>query len=249
VSSGEPSPSRQKLLFAGTNDLVWSRAARGVRNLIAKGETREAVEHAKRLHKDSPTSASESLLVEAYSARIGTLEERGLPVEAQALRDLVSQRFSRSVSAPESAPVVPPKTDSALEELLRPLNEPELLPERAAGASLLRRGKAVTGTDDALHCPVCRARFRQSPECPRCGADLRPLMRLAAASRLVRSRASDALREGDLERARALAAQAEALHATASGWRLRVLLEAASVVVGRPTQDRQPRVHPLQSSR
>lgn len=38
----------------------------------------------------------------------------------------------------------------------------------------------------APRCPVCRARFRESVECRRCGADLEPLMLLLAGAHLFR---------------------------------------------------------------
>jgi len=69
-------------------------------------------------------------------------------------------------------------------------------------------------------CPVCRARFRGSRECSRCGADLRIIMGLAAAAWRLRKAARRALAENNFERAGALAAQAEALSGTSGGKKL-----------------------------
>ena len=74
-----------------------------------------------------------------------------------------------------------------------------------------------------LQCPVCAARWRSLRFCSRCGADLTPLMTLAHAAWQVRQEARQALAEGDGVQALALADQAQHLHATATGRRLRLL--------------------------
>jgi hypothetical protein len=66
-------------------------------------------------------------------------------------------------------------------------------------------------------CPVCQARFRGSSECSRCGADLGTIMGLAAAAWRRREAARRAIGEGDLERAGALAAQAQEICRTPAG--------------------------------
>lgn len=66
-------------------------------------------------------------------------------------------------------------------------------------------------------CPVCQARFRGSTECSRCGADLGTIMGLAAGAWRMREAARVAIAEGDLERARALACQAQEICRTAAG--------------------------------
>ena len=71
-------------------------------------------------------------------------------------------------------------------------------------------------------CPVCRARFRGSSECSRCGADLTIIMSLAASAWRMRQEARLALAD-DPQRARALASQAEAICHTAAGRRLEEL--------------------------
>jgi hypothetical protein len=79
-------------------------------------------------------------------------------------------------------------------------------------------------------CPVCRARFRGARECSRCGADLTLIMTLAAAAWRMRKAARQALIDGDLTGARALASQAEAICRTTVGRRLEGL--AAFLGVG-----------------
>lgn len=74
-----------------------------------------------------------------------------------------------------------------------------------------------------LQCPVCSARFRGVRLCPRCGADLTPLMTLAAAAAGRREAARQALRAGQFTRAAELAAAAQSLQATPEGRRLELL--------------------------
>ncbi|MCP4663332.1 MAG: hypothetical protein GY856_48690 [bacterium] len=71
-----------------------------------------------------------------------------------------------------------------------------------------------------LHCPVCRARFRGTRECSRCGADLEPLMILAVRGHHAREAARRALERGEVVRAHELATAAQSLHATPEGRRL-----------------------------
>ena len=72
-------------------------------------------------------------------------------------------------------------------------------------------------------CPVCQARFRSVAVCPRCGADLSRLMRLAARAWYLRGVATEALRAGDYERARRAAAAAEGMVRTRRGASLELI--------------------------
>ncbi|MBN1422779.1 MAG: hypothetical protein JXP34_28645 [Planctomycetes bacterium] len=90
---------------------------------------------------------------------------------------------------------------------------------------------------EAPRCPVCRASFRGTAACSRCGADLAPLMVLAAKAHLLRRAARDVLRAGDFARAGDLAAEAQRLCATEAGSGLtllaRWLIESRPVPVPR----------------
>lgn len=66
-------------------------------------------------------------------------------------------------------------------------------------------------------CPVCTARFRGTAACSRCGADLTPLMRLAAEAYRLRRAARQAVFSGDFTGARFLSRRAEELCATEVG--------------------------------
>ena len=70
-------------------------------------------------------------------------------------------------------------------------------------------------------CPVCRASFRGSTRCFRCGADLSIIMRLQTAAWRLREAARDAIREGDPNRAHALATKAQEIYHTTQGSRLK----------------------------
>ena len=72
-------------------------------------------------------------------------------------------------------------------------------------------------------CPVCQARFRGSSECSRCGADLGTIMGLAAGAWRMREAARRAIAGGDVERARALAAQAQEICRTPAGGDLEIV--------------------------
>ena len=74
-------------------------------------------------------------------------------------------------------------------------------------------------------CPVCQARFRGAIMCPRCGADLLPLMQLAMEAWRLRSAARAALSAGEVEQALTLAEQAQAVQRTPAGEGLRTVGE------------------------
>ncbi|MBI2931079.1 MAG: hypothetical protein HYY16_05470 [Planctomycetes bacterium] len=90
------------------------------------------MEHAKRLLKDLPIRVSEALLAEAYVARIRSLNERGLALEAQALLEYVSKRFPSSSAVLDTLYATTEKRDDTLAELVRPLSQPDLPEEQKA---------------------------------------------------------------------------------------------------------------------
>ena len=85
-------------------------------------------------------------------------------------------------------------------------------------------GRPVSGPSC---CPVCRARFRGSSLCSRCGADLTALMLLAAHAYVLRQSARQSLRQGDCRAALACSQAAQRLHATAEGSLLSLICTAA----------------------
>ena len=74
-------------------------------------------------------------------------------------------------------------------------------------------------------CPVCRATFRGTVQCSRCGADLTRLMKLEASAHRAREAAREALRNDDFAQAAEFAAHAQWLQPTPIGERLRTVAE------------------------
>jgi len=82
---------------------------------------------------------------------------------------------------------------------------------------------------DERRCPACRTLWRAAVLCPRCGADLGPLMRLAARAWALREAARAALLAGDTAPALAQARAAYDLERTPQAQRL---LALALVAIG-----------------
>jgi predicted amidophosphoribosyltransferase len=75
------------------------------------------------------------------------------------------------------------------------------------------------------HCPVCRARFRATRLCSRCGADLTPIMLIAAKAWQLRETARQSLSAGEFGRAYEQALDAQNLQFTERGESLRLLAQ------------------------
>jgi hypothetical protein len=111
-----------------------------VRDLLAQGKAKPAVELAKQIHKRCGRPESEALLVDAYAARIRSLWKTGLREEATALFGLVHERYSCAAARLREVGVVVRASGGNLEELLRPLNDPALPQEiRRAIEDTVRR--------------------------------------------------------------------------------------------------------------
>jgi hypothetical protein len=76
---------------------------------------------------------------------------------------------------------------------------------------------------EQLFCPVCKARFRESRICSRCGADLSPLMEIAAQAFAAYQNGVLALANGHFAKASQLAEKAALLHNTAATHNLTLL--------------------------
>ena len=63
-----------------------------VEDLLARGKTRDAVEAARRLYKETRSLEAEALLVDAYAARIRALIATRMAREARELASLVVER-------------------------------------------------------------------------------------------------------------------------------------------------------------
>jgi hypothetical protein len=102
-----------------------------VRQQIAEGKCKTALENAKQFHKTNHTAASESLLFDAYVARIRSLRDQKLELEAKSLVDLVRERFPAAKDRLDGI-LAASAPGGDLSALLQPLNDPELSAERRA---------------------------------------------------------------------------------------------------------------------
>ena len=76
---------------------------------------------------------------------------------------------------------------------------------------------------ESVRCPVCRAKFRGTRQCSRCGADLTAIMVLSARAQGYRANAKKSLYALNFEKAHGLAATAQREHATETGRKLLLL--------------------------
>ena len=104
-------------------------AEASIRQLIANGKYKTALDQAKDNHKKQATAASEALLLDAYAARIQSLLAQNLLREAQSLMDLVCERYPGARARLESISASVAARTNTLDDLLRPLNDPLLSPE------------------------------------------------------------------------------------------------------------------------
>ena len=98
-----------------------------IREWIADGKYKQALDAAKDFHKSAESADSESLLLEAYAARIDALARNGMEQEAEALRSLVRERFPDFSRV--SAGSDDPNSLGALAAMLSPLADPACSPE------------------------------------------------------------------------------------------------------------------------
>ncbi len=98
-----------------------------VRQLIARGNSKSALDAAKQLHKRHAAPATEAVLVEAYLARARSLMDHDMDQEAEALLAMVRERYPSSVGLLNAA--LPPQ-GTRLEELVRPLADPAVTEEK-----------------------------------------------------------------------------------------------------------------------
>jgi len=99
-----------------------------VRGLIAGKHSKAALEAAKNLHKRHATPASESLLLEAYQARMGDLLRHGMLVEARSLMDLVIGRFPSATVQLEDLLLEMRVNDGKLDDVVARLADADLPP-------------------------------------------------------------------------------------------------------------------------
>lgn len=134
----------------------FAALAAAIRGLIAGGKYKTALDQAKDIHKAHGTPASESLLLDAYAARIKSLVEGGLNVEATALANLVRERYPAAADRLATLTADNLARSGKIDELLAPLNDPALSPERLA---IIERAiqERVTDPGQIASCPALPA--------------------------------------------------------------------------------------------
>ncbi len=119
----------------------FAAEAAEVARLLAKGQSKSALDSAKQIHKRHGTAESESLLVDAYAARARSLVEQQLIEEAEALLAMARAKYPKAASRLASSETAMPLVGTRLSELVRPLADPDLAPEkRGAIEAALRAG-------------------------------------------------------------------------------------------------------------
>jgi hypothetical protein len=117
---------------AAVGQAAQAAAEASVRQLIANGKCKTALENAKENHKALGTPASEALLVDAYAARIEALLQQNLTLEAQSLIELVRQRYPAAQARLEGIGAAVAARSGALDTVVAPLADPHLTVERRA---------------------------------------------------------------------------------------------------------------------
>src|SRR5687767_11093194 len=112
-------------------------AESSVRQLIENGKEKTALDRAKDLHKTYHDAASESLLLDAYLARIQALSRQNLHLEAKALLDLVRERYPAATARLAEAADSAAARSGELDQILRPLADPALPADRRASLERL----------------------------------------------------------------------------------------------------------------
>jgi hypothetical protein len=109
-----------------SREQIFAAGAMRVRQLIANGKHKTALDQAKDLHKAHQSQASESLLIDAYAGRIENLIEQNLTLEANSLIDLVRERYPAAKEQLANLRISAAARAGNLDELLAPLNDPSV---------------------------------------------------------------------------------------------------------------------------
>jgi len=114
-----------------------------IRRLILKGKNKAAVSRAKQYHKSLGTEKSETILVDAYSARILELIDQGLTVDAKTLLELVSGRYNFPDYRFVEINAVISTREGMIDDLVRPLNDPFISQEKRAAIEKIIKKELV----------------------------------------------------------------------------------------------------------
>ncbi len=127
-----------------------------IRQLIANGKSKTALDGAKDFHRRQNNAASEALLIDAYIARIQALSAQNLAVEAKSLIATVRDRFPAARERLDALTAAASARGGQFDELLAPLNDPQITTERRAAIDLLIQNQ-VTDLAALAACTVLPA--------------------------------------------------------------------------------------------
>jgi hypothetical protein len=129
----EPAQTNAGAAAAAIAREITDREAAEVRGLIGSGKHKPAVERAKEIHRRCGTDSSEALLADAYIARISSLIDRNLMLEAGSLLALVRERHASARDRLDDLALILDARQGNLDGMLGALSDPAISPERRAG--------------------------------------------------------------------------------------------------------------------
>ena len=88
-------------LWTPDNPTTGAAEETSIRQLLANGKSKTALDRAKDLYKALGSAASEALLIDAYAGRIQALLDQNLPLEAKSLIELVRMADKLGMPAPK----------------------------------------------------------------------------------------------------------------------------------------------------
>jgi hypothetical protein len=112
--------------------ITGSAEETSIRQLMAHGKSKTALDRAKDLHKNLGSIASEALLIDAYATRIQSLLDQNLTQEAKSLLELVCGRYPAAKPRLAALSAKSSARAGAMDELLGPLADAELSADRRA---------------------------------------------------------------------------------------------------------------------
>lgn len=114
----------------GSSRRAPSDFAGEINRLISKGKAKAAVSKAKLYYKNLSTDESKMILVAAYAARIRELIAKGYIVEAKTLMELIRERYHCPARLLAELNGIIAIHEGRVDDLVRPLNDPDISPER-----------------------------------------------------------------------------------------------------------------------
>ena len=114
----------------GTSQAAPSNSAEEIHRLILRGKAKAAVSKAKLYYKSHGTDKSEMILVDAYAARVREIIAKGYIVEAKTLLELIRERYNCPDRLLSELNGVIAIREGKIDELVRPLDDPEISPEK-----------------------------------------------------------------------------------------------------------------------